>query len=425
MKPATRTQRSRRRARSTILRRSLTAAALLALSAASSSACIKRGYPLSQAGQVDVRVDTAGALFAASSFDAGGKPLAPRQSPFDTGVKLFMTEGSEAAFGGIVEVRIEPSEALSLHPSSSEPADGRTCDFREGSFQCRANEEGYAGFSVSSDSDWSGEATVVITWADQRKEQAITVLPAGLPEDATNFAFLIGGVDDTDRVLATFVPLKCTIGPVPDDLGSKWREGEIRARQAKVRASPPTSAPGVVENAPVVIESLHPEAELSLDPACKAAERQSRLTVLLNANGESPNFYLCFSDLGGDVEIAVRSGQKSLEPNRTISVDAEPRLLRVRTLKANVEVGSPIDLFEISAYNANRVRIRMPVDLETSDEQVIPLGLGSVTLTAETDDPTVIQVLPLKPGTAQIHVTPRLLTSPDCTSEAVTVDSAI
>jgi hypothetical protein len=264
---------------------------------------------------------------------------------------------------------------------------------------------------------------IVVSWADQRKEHEVTVLPAGLPEDATNFTLIAGGLNDTDRILPTFVPLQCTIGPVPDDLGSKWREGEIRVRQAIVRASAPANAPGVLTNAPVTIESLHAECELSLDPACKAQDRQSRLRILLRASGETDPFYLCFSDLGGEVEVAVSSGQKKVEPNRTIQVDPEPRLLRVRNLKDFVETGTPIDLFEISAYNANRVRISIPIDLETSDEQVLPLTQASITLTGETDDPTVIQVLPTKPGTAQLHVTPRLLNSPDCTSQTVTVDT--
>lgn len=410
-------------ARAKLTRAHGVALALLALGVATSSSCLKRGYPLAQAGQVDIRTDTQGALFAASSFDASGKAIGVRQTPYSTGVKLFITEGSESAFGAIVEVRVEPSEALKLSYDPADPTDDRTCDLRDGAFQCRANAEGYANFVVSSEGDWAGEAAIVVTWADQRKEKPISVLPAGLPDDATNFSFIAGGLDDTDRILPTFVPLKCTIGPVPDDLGSKWREGEIRVRQAVVRATAPPNAPGVVENAPVTIESLHAEAELSLDPACKNVDRQTRLRVLLDATGQSPPFFLCFSDLGGNVTIAVTSGQKTIDPPRQIQVDPEPRLLRVRNLKDFVEAGTPIDLFEISAYNANRVRIAMPIDLETSDEQVLPLNQASITLTGESDDPTVIQVLPTKPGTAQLHVTPRLLTSPDCTSQTVTVDS--
>jgi len=419
MRPASRSG-SRRGGRSKLL--SGAAIALVAVSVSSFSACIRRGYPLAQAGQVDIRTDIAGSLFAAGSFDSAGKPQGPRQQPYSTGVKLFMTEGSEAAFGGIVQVRVEPSEALVLLPEPGKAADERTCDLIDGAFQCIANEEGYASFVVAADGDWSGDASIIVTWADERKERVVRVLPAGLPDEATNFTLIAGGLDDTDRILATFVPLKCTIGPVPDDLGSKWREGEIRVRQAVVRATAPSGLPGVLENAPVVVESLHAEAELSIDKSCTAEDRQTRLRVLLNADGESPAFYLCFSDLGGNVELSVTSGQKIIEPNRQIQVDPEPRLLRVRNLKDFVEAGTPIDLFEISAYNANRVRIAMPVDIETTDEQVIPLTQASITLSSENDDPTVLQVLPAKPGTAQIHVTPRLLMSPDCTSQTVTVE---
>ena len=42
--------------------------------AASSPGCIKRGYPLSRSGAVDVRLDVSSALFAADTLDATGKP---------------------------------------------------------------------------------------------------------------------------------------------------------------------------------------------------------------------------------------------------------------------------------------------------------------------------------------------------------------
>jgi hypothetical protein len=399
------------------------ATAALALSAASVGACIKRGYPLSPTGQVDIRTDVAGPIFAAGTFDAQGRPTGPRQSPSSSEVRLFMTESGEAAFGGIVEVRVEPSEALTLRSSAEEDGDDPSCFQTEGAFQCRATVEGYARFVVSSEGDFSGDAKIVVTWADQREDQDVTVLPAGLPEDATNFALIAGGLDNTDRVLATFVPLKCTIGPVPDDLGSKWREGEIRLREAFVRATPPPTSPGVVENAPVIIESLHSEAALSMDPTCK--DRLTRMRVLLGPTGESPAFYICFSDIGGDIEIAVTSGQKTLTPNRQIQVDPEPRLLRVRTLMQTVVTADPIGLFEISAYNADRARIAMPVDLATSDEQVMPLEQASLTLNDENNEATVVQVVPGIEGQALIHVTPRLLTSPDCTSQTVTVVSSL
>jgi hypothetical protein len=392
--------------------------AALAAGALGSGACIKLGYPLAATGQVDIRmVDVAGPLFAA---DAPGTDEKFRQSPFETHVSLFMTESGEPAFSGIVEVRIEPSEALTLYSardSEGEPAGNKTCARVEGSFRCRASEEGYANFLVRSEGDWSGQATIVVTWADQREERDVTVLPAGLPEDVTNFTLIAG---DSDRVLATFLPLKCTIGPVPEDLGSKWREGEIRVREAFVRATPPPTSPGVVKNAPVIIEPVNSsEAALSLSPKCE--ERLPRLRVLLDVEGKSEPFYLCFSDIGGTVEFAVTSGQKTIEPNREIVVDPEPRLLRVRTLQSTVYSNDPVDLFEISAYSADRVRIKMPVDLVTSNDLVLPLEQASISLNDEDNVATILQVVPGQPGQAELHVTPRLLTNPDCASQTITV----
>lgn len=399
------------------------AVALLALglgagASISTGACIKRGYPLSSAGQVDVRVDVAGPLFAADLFDEKGKPVEPRQKPFSSLVTLFLTEGGEAAFGGMVEVRIEPGEALAIY---SDPSEGDTpsCGVSEGSFRCRGTAEGYAHFFIASQNDWSGEASIVVTWADQRKDQAVTVLPAGLPDDATNFTLVMGGIGDSSRVLPTFLPLQCTAGPLPNSLGSNWREGEIRYRKAYVRATAPPSSPGVVENAPVIVESLHPEAELSLTEDCK--DRVPRLRVLLNATGESNPFYVCFSDIGGLVQIAISSGQKAISPNPEIQVDAEPRLLRVRTLKQTVNTGEIVDLFELSAYNAERVRIPMPVDLASSDPTILPIAQGSVTLSGEESDVTILQVIPEAPGQASLHVMPRLLNQPDCESPPVTI----
>lgn len=398
--------------------------AALAAGVATSGACIKLGYPLAPGGQVDIRMDVAGALFAADTLGPDGKPAGVRQSPHSSQVRLFMTEGGEAAFGGIVEVRIEPSEALTLYSaptSTEEPEDDKSCVRIEGSFQCRASKEGYASFVVKSESDWSGQATIVVTWADQREEHPVSVLPAGLPDEVTNFTFIAG---DSDHVLATFVPLKCTIGPVPDDLGSKWREGEIRFREAFVRATPPPSSPGVVEHAPVIIEPVNSsEAALSLSPKCE--ERLPRLRVLLDIEGKSEPFYLCFSDIGGTIQFAVTSGQKVIEPNREIIVDPEPRLLRVRTLQSTVVTNDPIDLFEISAYSADRVRIRMPVDIVTSNDLVIPLEQGSISLNEEENPATILQVVPGQPGQAELHVTPRLLSNPDCASQTVNVVSSL
>ncbi|WP_438014182.1 hypothetical protein WMF18_25060 [Sorangium sp. So ce315] len=386
------------------------------------AACIERGYPLAASGQVDLRADVAGPLFAADTLDAEGKPVLPRQSPWRTEVSLKLTEANEPAYGAYVEVRVVPSEALALRPADDAPGDGASCGMKDGAFRCTAGTQGYARLVAASEGDWSGEARLVVAWADRTEELPITVLPAGLPEDATNFALIAGGLGESNRVLATYVPLTCTIGPLPDDLGAVWRPGAIRAREARVRASPPQNAPGVVEHAPVIIESLHSEAALSLGRDCR--ERATRLRVLLGPTGESPPFTLCFSDLGGEVRLAVSSGQKVIEPGPSFTVDPEPRLLRVRALRSVVTAGTPGNLFEVSAYNAERVRIAVPVDLAVGDDQVIALGEASVTLRGENSEATVIQGIAIAPGTTELRVTPRLLARPECTSEPIKVVAA-
>ncbi len=401
----------------------LAALQLVVVTAAATGAasCIRRGYPLGRSGNVEIRTDIAGVLFATDTLDGTGKPLGPRQSPNSTGVTLAMTEGSQAAFGAFVEVRVEPSEALSLISATGETTDNGlpTCAFTDGSFRCMATGQGTTRFTLASESDWSGDAKLIVSWADQTKEQVIHVNPAGLPSTATNFSMIVGGVDDVDHVLATFLPLQCTIGPLPDDLGSKWRKGQIRSRETYVRATPPSAAPSVVENAPVIVESLGSEAALSLEEGCD--KRETRLRVRLDSTGQSSPFYICFSDIGGTIPFSVTSGEKAIEPNRAIVVDAEPRLLRVRTLTSQVTVGFPVDLFEISAYNANRVRIAMPVDLHIGDDQVLNVDAASLTLSDEANIATVIQAGALKPGVTELHVSPRLLAMPDCVSPAVTV----
>jgi hypothetical protein len=399
--------------------RALAAAALFGLPIAAYG-CIQRGYPLASGGQVDIRVDVASALFATDTLDADGKPAGPRQAPHQTGVSLYLTEGGAPAFGAFVSVRVEPPEALVLRPAKDENTEEPTCEAVEGSFRCFASREGFARFVASSESDWSGDANIIVSWADQTKDRTIEVLPPGLPDSATNFTMVVG-LDAADTVLATFSGLKCSKYAIPEDLGSKWRDGGIRFREARVRATPPVSAPAVLENAPVIVESLYSEAALSLDAAC--TDRQTRLRLLLDATGQSPRFHLCFSDIGGEASFAITSGQKgAIEPNPTIQVEPEPRLLRVRPVQSVVELGKPIDLFEVSAYNVNRIRIPIPVDLKSSDDQVMNLAQASLTLAGEENPATLVEVDPAAVGTALLHVTPRLLSSPACASDPITVE---
>lgn len=386
------------------------------------SSCIEAGYPLAPSGTVDVRVDVNHPLFAADSLDESGKPILPRQTPYETGVTLSLTEANAPAFGGFVTVRVEPRQALTLRSDENE-GDSPTCIERDGNFRCTASRDGLARFIMSSQSDWSGTASLIISWADRTEDKPVEVLPAGLPSTATNFAMIVTGLNESfngKRLLPTYLALDCSIGPVPDDLGSKWRPGGIRTREAQVRATPPLSAPGVVENAPVIIEALSSETLLSEKSDC--LDRSTRLRVLLGQTGESPPFFLCFSDIGGPASFAVTSGEKLIEAeSTTIQVDPEPRLLRVRALQSVVELGVPGDLFEVSAFDVNRVGIQMPVDLSVDDDQVIALSKSTITLDGEPNPATAVSGTPKSEGTVQLTVTPRLLATPKCTSEVVSV----
>lgn len=386
------------------------------------SGCFERGYPLGSSGNVDIRLDTAGALFAADLLGADGKGQEPRQRPFATGVTLTLTEGSEAANGGFVDVRVEPPEALSLTADPEEDSAEPTCKEKEGKFRCIATPEGIARFLLTSEGTWSGEATLVVSWADQRKEQGVDVLPAGLPPTATNFEMIASDLADTSRVLPTYDALACTtIDSLPGDLGSKWRPGSIRAREAFVRATAPATQPGVVENAPVVIESLSSEGALSLAADCADEDRVTRIRLLLGPTGESPPFYVCFSDIGGQVELAVTSGLLVVSPSPTFDVDPEPRVLRVAALAEAVVEGESVELFEITAFDTDLQRIAMDVDLQSSDASVMQLLQASDTLTGEGIQPTRLLVTPVGLGTATLHVRPRLFSEPDCESIPITV----
>lgn len=398
------------------------AIALAVLPSLAASSCIEAGYPLAPGGSIDVRLDVNHALFAADTIDDKGQPILPRQIPFETGVTVSLTEANAPAFGGYVTVRVEPRQALTLRSDEHE-GDSPTCVERDGNFRCTGSRDGLARFIMSSQSNWSGTASLIITWADRTEEKPIEVLPAGLPSTATNFSMIVTGLNDSfngKRLLPTYLALDCSIGPFPDDLGSKWRTGSIRTREARVRATAPLSAPGVVENAPVIIEALSSEALLSTKSDC--LDRNTRLRVLLGQTGESDNFYLCFSDIGGPASFAVTSGEKLIEPDSTaIQVDAEPRLLRVRALQSVIDLNAPGDLFEVSAFDVNRVGLQMPVDLSVDDDQVLALSKSTITLDGEPNPATAISGTPKATGTVRLSVTPRLLATPKCTSEPVTV----
>lgn len=407
-------------------RRGLACSVVVLATAIAAAGCIDRGYPLGAGGNVEARPDTKGELFAADLLDAEGKGLEPRQRPYQTGVTLTLSEDNEAANGAFVDVRVEPPEALTLVPDEGEDSSERTCKSKDGAFRCTASPQGIARFIAISEADWSGEATLVVTWANKRAEHIIEILPAGLPRTGTELVIVASGLAESDRVLPTFSALSCsTIDSLPSDLGSKWRPGKVRSREAFVRASAPAASPGIVANAPVVIEALSSEAALSLDPACASKDRKSRLRTILNETGESPPFYLCFSDIGGEsVEFSVRSGELDINPNPSVRVAPEPRVLRVAALASTLVEGIPAEQFEVVAFNTDLEPIAMSVDLESSNSEVLKLTQASAMLSEDGATPTVLTVTPLAVGTATIHVRPRLFKQPDCESTETTVTAA-
>jgi hypothetical protein len=392
-----------------------------ALLALAPFACVQRGYPLGTTGGVDIRPDIATALYAAPSAPPTDGSALARQSPYQTGVTLALVEGGQPAYSAYVDVRVNPPEALTL---ASDPAEATpSCALNGDIFRCMATKEGYARFLAASPGMWSGTAKIQVIWGgNDPKELPVTVLPAGLPADATGFSLIVGGLDQADRVLAAFDALTCTTDAVPEDLGSRWPVSprKPRFRQAYILASAPAATPGILADAPVDVESKSPDAEISLDDTC--AVRSPRLRVKLDASGQSSPFYLCFSDGGGTMRFSVTSGVKTIDPPPQIVVDAEPRLIRVRALKTEVEVSAlPVDLFEVSAYSADRVRIAVPVDIHVGDDKVLTVGAASIDLADEHSPATLVQAVPLAPGATALHATPRLLTKPDCASPAVNV----
>jgi hypothetical protein len=67
------------------------------------------------------------------------------------------------------------------------------------------------------------------------------------------------------------------------------------------------------------------------------------------------------------------------------------------------------------------VRIAVPVDVRIGDDRWLNLGEASVTLNGEASGATVLQGVGVAVGTTELHVTPRLLSTPECISDPITV----
>jgi hypothetical protein len=374
--------------------------------------CVSDEHPLAQNGVAQFLFDN-NVIFAADVIDENGVPVLPRQAPFEKLVRLHLTSAGAADHGAFVDVQLDPPGILALVPTSD-----ASCRSLAGTFRCTAQEDGFATFLVRSVSDWSGEAE--LTLVGRAETDSLTVHPAGLPEQASNFAMIIEGVDSA-KVPARFNALECTLSPEPDNIFNKWPPGATRVREAEVRATPPSNAPTVIEHAPVIVETLHPEVFVTFDPACPEP-RLSRLRVQLDELGRSPKFYFCFSDLGGDnMLLAFSSGVKTGDP-RALDVEAEPRLLRILNKVIVADVGfGPVEVVSVSAFDADLNKMVLTVDVTSTDPSVLLPSSPTAVLPSEGEEAKLLFADPIATGTAQIQIAPELHATPLCQSLPITV----
>jgi len=372
--------------------------------------CIPDSHPLPGNGSALFLLDDK-PIYAADMLDDNGLPVLPRQLPYEKDIQLFLTSANAPDYGAYVDVLVSPPQSLDLLATDD------TCEQLPGAFRCTAAEDGYTNFMIRSESDWSGTAQLSLVGRQTNETASLTINPAGLPATASNFELIIEGIEGS-RIPASYTPLACALEAGEDQTPfDKWPEGDIRVRRAEVRATAPTDTPSIIKNAPVIIQTLHAEAFVTLDELCRPPH-DSRIRLQFDAQGLSPSFFFCFSDLGGSLSLSATSWQKSTQVN--LSVALEPRLLRVVTTDASLEMGQfQVEVGTVSAFLSPIEQVSMTVDVRSSDPTVLQVDTAYLTLPLSGQEP--IRVTPLKPGTATIEVTPQLFSSPQCDSDEITV----
>ena len=379
------------------------------------SACVPDNHPLGTLGAVAIIMDTTH-IYAADVLDEDGKAVLPRQKPYQKRVQLYLSSGSAPDQGAYVDVQLDPPHALLLLP------DDDSCEQLSGSFRCTGQDDGFASFWVRSESDFSGKVVLKIAGRTNDNKD-IQVDPAGIPTGTTNFTMLTEGIT-ADTVPARYNALKCTLEPVPDSGFDKWPVGATRVREAEVRASAPSTNPTVINHAPVIIETLHPEAFVTLDPTCPAP-RDSRLRVQLDELGRSPKFYFCFSDIGGTlVELSYSSG--SFSEKLRLTVKPEPRLLRVVTEATQLTTSSgEVSAVAVSAFDADLKKVSFTVDVTSDNPLFLKPKEPTAVLPVHGEVAKLLTIVPLQAGQAHILVAPELHDAPVCKSELITVTEGL
>ena len=388
-----------------------------------SPSCIAPGYPLGPSGQVDVRFDVDGpVLYAASS--EGSANSAERQQPFETGVTITMSEDGDPAFGAFVDLTVTPPEALALIPVLGD--DGSpTCERIDSAFRCTATKLGTARFVARSASAWFGAATLDIAWTTASPAtRAINIMPAGIPADGQLELDVNGaiatGADNGYRVPPKFLHASCENKPSEP---TPWPAGSIRHVSGSARANVSASEQTVVENAPVTIDVIDGQGAVATDEACTTAA--SRLALRMDATGETPTFYFCFSDKGGSTRFRVTSGTTTKMV--TFDVTPEPYFVRVGRPVATIH-SSPLlqDIFTVEAFDLDGIPTKVDLDISADPPDVLQLQADQSTI--QTHDvepgPVIIKATTIGLGAVHLIATPRLKTDPQCSAEVTVVGDA-
>jgi hypothetical protein len=376
--------------------------------------CIRSEHPLDADGTLRMTLDAEQPLFAAPP-----PPITARQRHGGV-VTISMQEKGEPAERAFVDITAEPPGIVTLASTDD------SCQDRDGAFRCIASSQGFASFRLETVSDYTGvadgtpQAAKVTLSASGRAEAGATlvvqVAPAGAPAGASlqvavgRIAGAAGQESHVKPSFSVFQKYGC-VAPTESVAASM-----TRSRPVKVLATAPTGDPGSLANAPVVLSASTPEAEFSTTADC--ATHTPRLALLLDAIGETPEAYVCFSDVGGDIELRATSGLVQA-PGRHVTVDAEPAYLTVMPVNTKLHVSDVTADFEVQAFDALGDRVAL-------DVQARLLGTGTgkldkLTDTTSVDALTVWHVVLGDPGTLALQVAPEIFPSKSCTSPDVTI----
>jgi hypothetical protein len=178
-----------------------------------------------------------------------------------------------------------------------------------------------------------------------------------------------------------------------------------------------------MQNAPVSLSSASPEAQFATSASC--ADRTAALTVTLDANGNAPPTWVCFSDVGSTAGIALISTSGQLATSQTgagtvtLTVDPEPAAIAVTAINPVAFVGSAQGLFNVSAFDvlANRLAISVQCQFQGTAEALLQGGIVPL----QTAQPTAVGANLLTPGTLTLTVSPELAPSISCPSPSIMV----